>query len=238
MSNKADIVLVSLDALLDTRLSILKKIDSRTADLMLVNGAYFSRVSDKFPAFPGFAERYAKRDRETLRDAMVTECINFIRDMVSQMVLMGYKTPFHQEVRVQVNTYPYALEEEEIILIGEALAVNFIGVCELDMVTLNDKQISPSYCRENVTVMVMYDYKDWLDTHALELEKLGIPEVDLYVPGLYFGEEPSQAEIEAMVRERGHPMELIENAFKPMIHLDLLTPRVFSVLNHLNIKSA
>lgn len=232
-----DVILAELDCLLDTRLGLLRSIDDKRITEQLLSGEYFSRLEDKFEGFPDFAEQYAKRTKDVLFYSVITEAINFLRSMIKQMVLTSFTTPFHKHVELHVNIAPYDLNEEEIDLIGSAIAKWFEGICSVKVVNIPLVELTPMYCKENVTAFMLYHYHHWVDTHKALLENPAncIPEVDLYAPGIYFVQKPSPEEMEKLIKTGCHPMEAVEKTTAPLVHLDLLSIRVFSVLNNLEI---
>jgi hypothetical protein len=232
-------ILVSLDALLDTRIATVAKLGGHDLAVQVLQGNYHNRKDDKFPgvSVEAYNTLYAARDEETLALSYPTNIESFLRDLVHTLLKQTFLRPFHQQVRVVVNTYPYQLSDEVIAQILGAVVDKLIpdpGLqAPLTVVAerLPDEALTPTYCKANFSAMVMYDYEHWLQVHQLALISRPIPEVTLFAPALYFVHTPTEEEIAQHQTEfNWGPFESIKRAVRGGIDLQFLAIERYSII--------
>jgi hypothetical protein len=232
-------VLVSLDVLLDTRIATVAKLAGHAVALEVLKGNYHTRKDDKFPAVSveAYKTLYAARDEETLALSCSTNIDTFLRDLVHSLLKQTFSRPFHQGVRVVINTYPYQLSDEitqqilgaviDKLLPDPGLQTPLTVVAE----HLPDQALTPDYCKNNFSALLMYDYEHWLQMQQLALLKRPMPEVTLFAPALYFVHTPTEEEIAQHQTEfEWDPFESIQRAVRGGIDLQFLPIELFSIV--------
>jgi hypothetical protein len=228
-------IFIELDALLDTRLATLFLMNPANIKDVLSNG-YTERLSETFFGVNSkdFKLAYSKRNKRTLANAGVTKVIRFVIEAIRAMNKQAIETPEHIGPRLIVNTYPYQLDESEAnsLVYGIARATNLTS--DIDVVYMEPKEVTPSWCKENISLMFIYDYTPWIELHAEAFNKTRIPDVTVIVPGIYFVREPTDSELAMAIRENMHPLRTLEKMSSVFVNLALHEINLFC----LNISNA
>lgn len=232
-------ILVPLDVLLDTRIGTVAKLGGPDLVLSVLNGNYHTRTDDKFPQVnvEAYNTLYAGRDEETLSLSYSTNVDGFLRELVHSLIKQTFVRPFHQGVRVVVNTYPYQLSDEVIEQILGAVVTKLLADTEVDVPLtvvadrLSDDALTPDYCKTHFAAMLMYDYENWLEKQQLALIKRPMPEVTMFAPAIYFVQTPTEEEIKQMQTEsQWNPFEVLQHSIRGGIDLQFLPIELFSIV--------
>lgn len=158
---------VDLDALFDTRMVVLKSFGLDKLEQHVPRG-YYGRVIDSFGviSLEEFEARYAQRDIETLRQALVTPVAAHIYDFARRTLVALVSSPFRRQPKVLVNTYPYRLDEVSMASIVEGLKIVTKNTIDIELSYIPLEDITPAYVKDNYIQMVMYSYWEWLEIHA------------------------------------------------------------------------
>lgn len=219
-------MLVELDCLLDTRISILSELDDNKFQEVLK--MYHSRDIDSFPyyGFNRFKEKYENRDKSLLKNSLVTPILGLIVEFVNKTLLQILNTPYHHKPKIVINIYPYVLEEEEINNIISIIVVKTNGRCDVEIVNKSLKELTVGYVKNNLSIMVMYDCYKWIEFHSVNkaFEQITCPEVNLFSPAIYFKEKQPNLQL---IEE---PFKSMEEIAKPLIGLKLFPVSLFSFM--------
>jgi hypothetical protein len=233
-------ILISLDVLLDTRLGTLAKLGGSNLAVEVLKENYHTRKDDKFPNVDvdAFNAMYAARDEETLSKSYSTNIDTFLRELVHTLIKQALVRPFHQGVRVVVNTYPYQLSDTVTQQILGAVVDKLLADIEVEVPLLveaehlTDEQLNPEHCKQTYSAMLMYDYEHWLSMQQAALTKRPMPEVTLFAPAIYFVQTPTEEDIEAAKNEmQMHPFEILQKTLQGAVDLQLLPIELFSIVN-------
>ena len=222
-------IYISLDALLDTRLAILFQHDEEVMKLNLSN-KYLNRQIDDFKGIDKevFDLKYKNRNKLTLKDAMVCKVVNMIRELVREMLKQAITSPFHTGPKIFLNIYPYSLlpEEEDILIRGLVHITDKLS--DIEIINFSDEKLTPSYLKENLAILYMYDYNNWLDVQAENFKKLPCPEITLIAPELYFKKLPTREDLISWSEHQIDPFKATEILSAPLIGLKLYEIDLFS----------
>lgn len=231
-----------LDAVLDTRLGTLAKLDSKRAYDTLESGMYFDRSWDHFPLFnqAEYEDAYAKRDELTLAHAILTNVVVGLHEMCLQLRNQAMTTPHHDLVEVVINCWPYQLDEAKRERIGLAMAHHLKSADHVRVVSLSPEELTPRMVRDDYAGLVLYDYDKWTSAHwTPETMRMYVqggkqmvlcPDTKLIAPAIWFKEPPSERELLEIQREKlPHPFECMQKAMQTIIDLDLVDIRFFCV---------
>lgn len=227
-ASKKQGIYIALDALLDTRLATIYQHHSdKMTDIL--NSNYFTREIDEFKGIDkvSFKELYAKRNKLTLKDAMITRCVIMLKEIVKLMLQQAVTSPFHTGPKVFLNTYPYILEKDEEAVIVAALVKITNGIADIQIVHMTPQELTPTFLKENLAVLFMYEYGNWLDAQAENFKKKPCPEINLIVPSIYFDRVPTREELEEAIEKQMHPFKAIEFLSSVMIGLKLHDVELF-----------
>jgi len=246
MNNQEQALLIELDCLLDTRLATIARISEQSAVEVLKNG-YHKRNADWFGDYVDmdqYTRLYKARDIETLKLARPTEGFRFVREMVKlyREQAVSANSPYSGRIKIAVNTHPYQLTAELTDLVGRALAVNFGATAPCEMVSLSPAELTPEAVRSRYCMLMMYEYDPWLSMHynydpsklsadqMKQVLKSLLLDVTLFAPAVYYKKPPTQDEVEEVMKDTHHPLEVIEMMGTTVIGLHLIDVTSFSVI--------
>ncbi len=210
-------IYVELDVLLDTRLSTLFLVHESLVGKVLDTG-YHSRWEDSFiDAHPAltkdqFKKLYESRDNEVLHNASFTKALHVLRDAVKKLQHQRMETPYSTAIRIEVNTYPYVLSNEEEAALARVLIHYTAGVSDLEFIRKSDEELTPQYCERNYSLMMRYHWGEWLDHHAKTgaLKRTPLTHVVILVPQLFFAKLPTQEQEKLMLKGKLDPFKDVE----------------------------
>lgn len=217
-------MLVELDCLLDTRISLLAELDdSKFKDVIKM---YHNRDIDEFPyySFDKFKELYDNRDKSILKNAIVTPIMSLITEFVDKTLLQIINSPFHYQPKIIINIYPYKLSDDEITNIISLIINKTKLRATVEVIDKSIKELTVGYVKDNLSVMVMYKYYEWIEYHCSikAFKSISCPEVCLFGPSIYF--KPKQPNTNIKV----DPISSTEELAKPLIGLKLFPINLFS----------
>ena len=233
MANQPNIarVLVQLDALLDTRLSTLTRIDPDKIEA-LVQAGYHTREFDFFTGYDTqqFKEMYAQRDKSTLMESIETKMFLFLRQLVDALDEQTLLRPYHTGVEIVVNTHPYVLDESDMVTVKETVAYWTKNLATVNVITISDEDLTPEVCKANYSAMIRYDYTEWLAMHVEAMSRTRLIELTLYVPDIFkmADEQNFKDDLERHIRTSAHPRQALEWLSKMLIHIQLVSADMFS----------
>lgn len=222
----ASTIFIELDALLDTRLGVLTSMGEDVLKTVLETD-YLHRFIDRFKGIDNieFERLYKARNKNVLRYTIVTPMSKFLREFAEKTIAQIKSTPFHYKPKIILNVYPYELSpEEEVIMIATVRAITK-ELADIELVKMSYEEITPSYVKRNVAIMILYDYATWLETQSTNenFKKITCPEVGLLAPRIYFKmpEHPPN--------EDDDPFKAMETLASPLIKLHLMPIENFSM---------
>lgn len=231
-------IYVELDALLDTRLATIAKMSDNAAYEILSSGKYHQREEDIFEGIDSdiYKELYLNRDGDTLAKSTMTGIIAILSNICNEINRNPNNEPIFSGTCVYLNTFPYVMENEVCEAIINALKI-WIGVnTNFRILCLPPKQVTIDWCRDNIKLMVMYDYGLWMNTHINDFDRIRIPEVTIFAPAIYFNNRPTDKEMEELRQEAPHPFISLELLTKILFDLNLIDVRYFSIVSETELK--
>jgi DNA-directed RNA polymerase subunit F len=228
------IIYVDLDSILDTRLGTLAKMNQQVAADVLNNG-YHHRKTDIFKGVDRalYLKMYAERDEETLKHSFLTNIGKHLRTTVIQVLAQAMTMPHKQEIQLLVNTYPYQMTPEVMQELQSVVSEMMGHLCKVKIEYIPLKDLTPMSVKQNVIMMVMYHFEEWINTNIKGFAAMPAPvltDVVLFAPALY-NEELTDLQIAGTTRKAMHPFEAVITSLLPLIHLEFLDPWYFSVLS-------
>lgn len=229
-ARKVEQIYVDLDVVLDARLGTLARISEDTAERIL-NAGYHTRETDSFEGVDMdlYRDLYAKRDSVTLSKSVCSGAVPLLRHLAGELTKQAIGRPYHEGMRVVVNTHPYVLTSAETDEIGAAIAAWMQGLAEVTTLSCQPKDLTPSHCKSNFAMMLVYDFEAWMECHAKAFETTRLPEVTMFAPALY-AQKPTDEELAKTVKEAAHPLRAIEWLASPIIDLKLIDVKYFSII--------
>ncbi|MBE0438346.1 MAG: hypothetical protein IBX57_01070 [Gammaproteobacteria bacterium] len=237
MSDALKKVLVDLDSILDTRISVLAKMNSDVASEFVSGDDYFNRDSDNFEKLAegrvkldDFKDQYSKRDKEILAYSRPTDVLAILNEMALEIEKQKLETPDVEGFVLYVNYFPYSLTEDEKEMFITSI-MTYVGIeSEVRMISLPTKDLKPSYIKENYDGVVMYNLDEWLVLHSKELNKVLLPRVAFFCPALLIKEPESLEDLKIEGLEGLSPFVALEMLMVERINLNFLKPKQFSIM--------
>ncbi len=233
MANEPNIarILVQLDALLDTRLGTLSRINPEGIEALVTSG-YQNRKVDFFEGYDTqqFNEMYAKRDKETLMLSIETKMFLFLGQLVDVLDEQTIMRPYHSGVEIVVNTHPYVLDEEDLVTIRNTVDYWTKGMAPVKLVTIPPKDLTPEFCKANYSAMIFYDFAEWLPLHIATLDTVRMVDVTIYIPSIFkmADKDSHQTDLEHHIKTSAHPFEALEWLTKMYFYLEIVDADMFS----------
>lgn len=230
---KLDEIYVDLDVLLDTRLGTLARLSKDAAEQTLLND-YHKRTQDIFEGvdMAEYKALYAKRDQVTLEHSLVTGAVPLLRQLVTSIVEQSISNPLHGGVEIVVNLHPYVLTSEEADEIRLVIATWVQGLAKVSTTVLHPEDLTPTHCKARFAMMLLYNVGSWLELHHREFATVQIPEITVFSPALY-EVQPTETELVENTKEATHPFQAFEWIASPLITLNLIDVKYFSVITKL-----
>lgn len=218
-------LLIDLDSIFDTRLSILNSLGEETLK-KAIDAKYFDRERDEFPgvSFEDFQKLYQARNKTTLKETVITPMVFFVEQFVNKTLENITSSPFHMKPAIVINSYPYVLTPGEDAEIVNAVRAVVDGKADIGIVSLSPAQLTVKYIKEYYSVVVMYRYDVWIQAQANlnNFDKLTCPEVTFIGPRLKF--------VKNDIEGPDDPFDKTEQVMAPMIGLLLFPVRDFSAV--------
>lgn len=224
-----DRILVSLDSLIDTRLGTILDMDPK-AFARVVNKFYYERVIDEFNGIDQeeFKRRYAKRDVNTLKKSIITNVTLLLQSLIKSAANEVLRAGPQTRMIIVLNTHPYELTSEERDEMIAAMQTIIGDSCEFECVRIPLEFLTPEIVKSQFSVMVLYEFADWMQMHASAFEHIRMRNVVIYAPML-LQKKPTVQEMREF-NEKG--LDLFESAriaASPAFQLQFLTTDVFSL---------
>jgi hypothetical protein len=228
-------ILISLDALLDTRLATLFRMNPKQAETILFNG-YRNRESDQWSAFSSeidqaaYQEAYKKRDIDTLKAARPTSIAPVINQITNTLGKAAIQAPMIERIKVDVNVYPYRMDDalKEMIAgaVNEWVSVDTI----VSVVDMPPSDITPMYLDRHYAAMILYDFDEWLGLHHEQLMECPIPTVTVIAPALYLDKKPTEMDLRVDGTDMVSAFAALEMALLEYMSLTIMDAKYFSLI--------
>jgi hypothetical protein len=233
-ANSLAVLLVELDVLLDTRLGTVAQYWGDDIALKVLETGYHTRVCDHYEGVDKdeFQARYRNRNVDTLKHSVVSNAVSLLKELLAHLTDQAIHTPYHDGAKIIVNVYPYSLNDEERVALRMSLE-DWLGVtAPIELVSLHPEQLTPSHCKQEYSMLMIYEYEHWLNIHTAGFTRARLPEVLVLAPAIYFaGPAPAAEELEKIVNEAMHPFKAAQMLASQLIGLQLIDVTHFSVLS-------
>jgi len=182
-------VFVDIDCILDTRMGTILKEYGKTKAMELAEDTdYLLREVDVFKGIPfdDFKEHYSKRDKTTLAMSKLTMLGDNLKGIINKILQTALTTPYDRVPKLFINVHGYNLTSDEKDLLKTAIYNITLNKTEILIVSVPPSKLKPAMImRDNIDILIMYDYSDWLEAQTDNLAKTPIPGCTLLIPLLY-----------------------------------------------------
>ncbi len=183
-------VLVSLDALLDTRIGTIDRI-APTVGKEIVKDWYHERTIDRFGregtelTNAKYEEAYKNRDVETIGHSIITQVPVYLNTLVMKYNMMAGMPLDTKGYEVHVNIYPYELSERAQEDLIKVMAEYTGHLPNIEIVSIPPDELTVAGIRNLYTHIIMYDFNEWLALHIDEFSSVQVPGTMFIVPRLH-----------------------------------------------------
>lgn len=181
--------LVFIDMILDTRYGILHQISESLADLVASSDAYRTRYHDRFGSITNgqvsdeeFAERFAKRDVETLFHSKMTDFIHDLRRDTLEGIRDIDRGVGIELLHFDINTWPFKLDKKSAETIRRAVSHYIPQPATVGITYIEPAELTPTFLDNNYEMMAIYDHEDWLGPQTDAVIKRPIPNTVILTP--------------------------------------------------------
>ena len=236
-----EVILIELDALLDTRLGTISLMDEALARKML-DTDYPNRISDEFNLLCPeidmsiYKRAYKDRDLETLYYSMPTDITLYLNQLINTLIRDGVKgNPQFEGVDVQINSYPYQLTDEFKQEFCECIAASLRLDIDVQMVNHPYSEMTTDFIVANKwTFLVMYNFSQWFN-ETLAIAKTvprPTPRTTVISPMLVGSVKSvlEELEKEAPSKTRANPFDSMQIALADIIGIRFLPVADFSLI--------
>lgn len=184
-------MLVSLDALLDTRLGTIGQFGREKYRGVLLSD-YGSRRSDHFDGIDmqEYRRLYKERGAVTLSLSMMTHIVSFIKDFVTRVNITSASAPVQVIPKVDINVYPFNPPEHICNRLCQALLANIGQRAKVSWVRYSPEDLHYDLVKHTYDHMVFYDLGEWLNAQVEDWEKRnrGLSDVTVVFPMLHMAQ--------------------------------------------------
>jgi hypothetical protein len=225
-------IYVSLDELFDTRWGTLNLMGGEAAEWALTHD-YQTRLSDDFPGIKKdeFKERYAKRNVETLAATMMTSMYKMLNRLADTVAEQMATRPYYKGCKIVVNCYPYQLSPEVEEEIWKVVRIRTLDQLPVKLVNYPISELTPSRCKKEFGVLIMYNPQEWFNTHMPALERNPMPEVIMLSPKIHHILNPNEEQMQQLLDQGAAPFLAFEMLARPLVSLDLIEVAYFNIVD-------
>lgn len=187
---------VSIDVLLDTRLTIINEINPDATLEILKNKTYFERQHDNWEVLTDgkisnaeYKEKYAARNKQTLMKSKLTGFCLYLKDFIADAE-EGYRTdPTTGFPTILINTYPYQLTENEQQAFIEAMEIQCCCVItDVRICHYSPAELTPIKIKSEYEFLFIYDLEEWKSLHDEAIGRKDMQGVYVTIPKLFINE--------------------------------------------------
>ena len=238
------LMLIDLDAILDTRTGVLFEINPEEAIQILQKG-WTSRTSDELEPFSDiittemFNEAYENRSKFTLATSRPTNVLKRLAPELRKLIISSAKTNSRlDDYCLVINLYPYNLTDAEAKDIQAAIAETLGEHTPVRVTNYlpSSTTLSNLQLRE-FTDYITYDIQGWIEREFGGVVKtedfISVPEIAIWGPSLAKKTDAHQTLIntEPGLSEKDDPWEFLKITFGPFVNLNWMEVSDFSLLN-------
>lgn len=229
-------ILIELDALLDTRLGTLTYMGIEHADRIIDNG-YREREHDRFDELDPsldierYRSLYKKRSGEILRLSRMTNIIPVFQHISQELAQQAIYTPFRQDIRVEINTYPFDLADDVANEICAYVGYMFSLETEVSHAYIPYEQLTPEFIDQNYASLFIYDFNAWIERHIETLKETKLTRVSFIAPALYVNQKPDEEDLIDDEIGTIDPFANLEMILSEYLTLHLVKPYYFSLID-------
>lgn len=238
------LIMIDLDALLDTRTGTLFDIDPVEA-VSILNKGWRERTSDTLDTFSDvitteqYKAAYEQRSKYTLSISRPTNILKIIAPEFLKMVLhAGTPNSNTEDCCLVINVYPYNLTDDEALMIQTSIEET-IGVdLPVRIVTYLPESTRLSYLEmRGFTDYITYDISGWLQREFGAVTKasdfISAPTISIWGPALMVEDNALTNVLsdEPNLSAKDDPWQFLKVTFAPFVNINWIKVGAISLLS-------
>jgi hypothetical protein len=226
-------IYVELDGgILDTVAGTLHLLNPEIAE-QVINKDYQKRTSDTFEGIDRqkFRDRYAKRDADTIQVSCISNGYKLVRKLAQTAAMQLAERPYYKGCKIVVNCHPYNISPEVKEEMLKALYVWIGTELPIELVDWPLSVLTPSRCKKEFGVLIMYNPQDWFNLHMAQLQNNPMPEVIMLSAKIHHVLQPDEQQTQQLNNIGPSPFLAFEMLARPLVSLDLIEVENFSIVD-------
>lgn len=185
-------VLVDIDCILDSRLSVLEKVFDNPEALGVDLKKYYDRYGDHLSLFCSnstqadqakFESTIKQRKIEDVlgKSLKLTSFFFDFCDSIHEQKVNGQYQPYSIETNVVINTYPYELDDGLKEHFKHFFEFELMYAKSISFISISNTFLSPDVLKD-FDELIIYDLNDWVTNNHKLMLKNPIPSVNITAP--------------------------------------------------------
>lgn len=239
------LMLIDLDAILDTRVACLFEIDPIEATKIL-DMDWRNRDSDDLTPYTSnitneeFEYHYQNRTKVTLAQARPTNILKRLAPEIRKLIIATAKKNSRlEDYCLVVNTYPYLLNDNEAQDIQDAIAETLGENTPVRITNMlpHSTRLTNLQLR-GYTDYITYDIHGWIQREFGDIKEtsefVSMPEIAIWGPALASESDAHRKllEEETMLDEQDDPWEFLKVTFAPFVNINWVEVSDMSLIGH------
>ena len=222
---------VPLDALIDTRLGLLKrKWPDKFKEVDIK--AYRERITFHVWKLFGIEKKewldaWNNRDVDVLLDSAPTELATRLRIIVGHLAVSAMTTPVVERPEIVVDVAPYRLTDEERREIRDVVELLAPEGTIVTTEFISDKHLTPELISARFDGMFLYDLVTWIEKQAEALKIKQVPKVIIHYPAVLH--EDDTISLEYISKAESSPFDDISRRCAGLFTLSAVDPCLLSI---------
>lgn len=201
-------ILISLDALLDTRLGVISRINPEAAKLLVTKPEYWERVYDDwFKLTEGmvtneqFRDAWIERGGENTYDTYIASFETGLAPLIYQMLasadvnMLSGMTKLEDEIGLAINVYPYDFSFAERNELAQIFRDKYGSELNVSIVSHSLEELDVGLLAGSYGAMILYDFAEWFKIHHIAIVNSLMSDFAVIHPKL-FDRDPSELTVE------------------------------------------
>ena len=238
------LILIDLDAILDTRTGALFDIDPEEA-VNILNKGWRTRASDTVEEYSDvitseqFREAYNARSKYTLAGSRPSNMMKTLIPQIKKLMTSQSQANANlEDYCVVVNVYPYPLTDEECKAVQISVADTIGVMTPVRIVKYGPHEVTLGALEMlEFTDYITYDIRGWIEREFGDITKVedftAAPNISIWGPALAISHTAHQDVIndEPDLSEHDDPWEFLSVTFAPFVNLNWINVADVSLLD-------
>lgn len=224
-------LLLEIDSILDTRLSLLVQRFPDKFDEILTS--YFTRQTNEIEnviSYEDFNDLYRQRDRSVLHNAVMTKTILLVKDFIETSLENMVQTSVELPPKLILNLYPYELSSEEVKHILTSMMFHIGNKVDIEVAYLKHQEILPSNMLNSLWGYLKFDYYNWLEDIGEKFKdnRERCPDTKLITPAYFPVKNKDMAKLFVQDGKRIDPFFYFKTGLSYIIDIEFTEKAMFN----------